>query len=59
MLSTGDGHRLWEEEEISIYRNHWLLGTVKRTAFELTLNSGQRGSDVIAMECSHIKDEII
>ena len=56
-LETGDGHRPWEEIEIKLYRKRWLLGTVERTAFELTLNTGQRGSDVIKMKRAHIGDD--
>jgi integrase len=56
-LETGDGHRPWEESEIKLYRKKWLLGTVERTAFELLLNTGQRGSDIIKMQRSHIGDD--
>ncbi|MCA1907987.1 MAG: tyrosine-type recombinase/integrase [Magnetospirillum sp.] len=53
-LKTGDGHRPWEEGEIAAFRAHWRLGTVERTAFEIGLNTGQRGEDIIAMERVHI-----
>jgi integrase len=56
-LETGEGHRPWEETEIKLYRKKWLLGTVERTAFELLLNTGQRGSDIIKMKRSHIGDD--
>ena len=59
LLDTGEGHRPWEEEEIVAYRNEWQLGTVERTAFELALNTGQRGGDCAAMERVHIKDGVI
>lgn len=49
MLRTGDGHEPWEEAEIEAYRAHWLLGSLERTAFEILLNTGQRGGDTIAM----------
>jgi integrase len=58
-LETGPGHRPWEEEEIARYRKQWLLGTVERTAFELALNTGQRGGDCATMQRSHIKDGVI
>jgi integrase len=55
-LKTGGGHRPWEEKEISKFRSQWPLGTVERTAFELALNTGQRGIDVVTMEHEHISD---
>ncbi|MBF0305162.1 MAG: tyrosine-type recombinase/integrase [Alphaproteobacteria bacterium] len=53
-LKTGEGHRPWEEGEIAAFRAYWSLGSVERTAFELGLNTGQRGEDIIAMERAHI-----
>ncbi len=53
-LKTGEGHRAWEEMEIEVFRERWPLGTVERTAFELALNTGQRGEDLTAMERAHI-----
>jgi hypothetical protein len=44
LLDTGEGHRAWDEDEISAFRAQWQLGTLQRTAFELALNTGQRGS---------------
>jgi integrase len=49
LLKTGDGHRPWEENEIAAFRARWPLGTRERVAFELLLNTGQRGGDVAAM----------
>lgn len=58
-LKTGAGHRPWEEAEIGAFRAHWPLGSVERTAFELALNTGQRGEDVVLMERIHFgKDGI-
>lgn len=48
-LRTGDGHRPWEEFEIHAFRDHWAPDTLQRVAFELLLNTGQRGGDVAAM----------
>lgn len=53
-LKTGAGHRPWEEGEIASFRARWPLGTVERTAFEIGLNTGQRGEDIIAMERGHV-----
>ena len=49
LLKTGDGHRPWEDVEIAAFRNTHRIGTRERTAFELLLNTGQRGQDVAAM----------
>ncbi len=53
-LREGPGHRPWEEFEIKAFRKCHKLGTLKRTAMELTLGSVQRGSDVILMQRQHI-----
>lgn len=58
-LQGGDGHRPWEEQEIELYRRRWALGTFERTAFELGINTGQRGQDLVKMERSHIKSGVI
>lgn len=55
-LKTGDGHRPWEETEIAAFRARWPLGTVERTAFELALNTGQRGEDIIRMSRAHVSE---
>lgn len=52
-LRTGDGHRPWEEHEISAFRARWGTDTRERVALELLLNSGQRGGDVIEMARPH------
>ncbi len=54
LLKTGDGHRPWEEHEIKTFRKFWKQGTLERTAFELGLNTGQRGQDLIAMARFHM-----
>jgi len=48
-LKTGDGHRPWEEYEIAAFRAKWSAETVERVAFEILLNTGQRGGDVAGM----------
>jgi hypothetical protein len=48
-LSTGEGHRPWEEVEIDAYRKHWPRGTLERVVFEAFLNTGQRGGDIAPM----------
>jgi integrase len=52
-LETGDGHRPWEESEIEAFRRRWPVDTVERVAFELALNTAQRGGDIIAMTRKH------
>ncbi|KAA5603724.1 tyrosine-type recombinase/integrase [Roseospira marina] len=54
-LKTNGGHRPWEESEISAFRAQWPLGSLERTAFELALNTGQRGGDIAAMARSDVK----
>jgi integrase len=52
-LETGDGHRPWEESEIAAFRRRWPIDTVERVAFELALNTAQRGGDVVGMTRKH------
>jgi integrase len=58
-LKGGDGHRPWEESEIAMFRARWPLGSFERTAFELGLNTGQRGQDLVKMERNHIENGVI
>lgn len=53
MLSTGPGHRPWEEFEVERFQKHWPAGALERVAFELMLNTGQRGQDVRLMARQH------
>lgn len=58
-LKTGEGHRPAEEDEIVQFRKRHRIGDLKRTAFELALNTGQRGQDVFAMRRNDIRDNEI
>ncbi|MCR9214792.1 MAG: tyrosine-type recombinase/integrase [Proteobacteria bacterium] len=49
-------HRPWEDYEIIAFRKYWKPDTTERVAFELALNTGQRGQDVIKMTRSDLKD---
>ena len=55
LLRTGDGHQPWEEWQIERFQRTWKLGTWERTAFELLLNTGQRGGDVAPMTLAHLR----
>jgi hypothetical protein len=48
-LKTGDGHRPWEEVEITLFRKHWAATTLERVLIETFLNTGQRGGDIAPM----------
>lgn len=56
---TGAGHRPWEEHEIAAFRFRRPLGTRERVAFELALNTGQRGRDLAAMVRQQYRDGVI
>lgn len=58
-LKTGEGHRPGEEAEVAQFRERHAPDTVKRVAFELALNTGQRGQDVVAMSRNDIRDNEI
>lgn len=49
-LRTGPGHEPWTDSQIASYRDRWPAGSWERTAFELLLNTGQRGGDVAGMK---------
>jgi integrase len=59
LLRTGDGHRPWEEWEIERFRSVWGVETDQRRAFELLLNTAQRGSDVAPMVRTHYRNGVI
>lgn len=48
-IHSTDGYRAWEDYEIKAFRDVWKAGTLERVAFELALNTGQRGGDIIKM----------
>jgi integrase len=52
----GEGYPTWGEDEIATFRQHHVLGTRARLAFELLLNTVQRRGDVIRMGPQHIKN---
>jgi integrase len=52
-------HHTWSDDEISTFERRWSLGTRERLAFSLLLFTGQRGSDVVKMRRSDIKNGAI
>jgi integrase len=54
LKSGSDGHRPFEETEISAFRDCWKNGALERACFELLINSGQRMSDIVNMIRSHV-----
>lgn len=50
------GFHTWTEEDISIYREHWPLGTKQRLAMELMLWTDQRKVDAIHLGRQHVKN---
>ncbi|MEA2753812.1 MAG: hypothetical protein QOJ54_101 [Aliidongia sp.] len=54
-LKIGAGHRPWEESELESFRAYWSADTEERLAFELLVNTGQRGGDVNAMLRTHYR----
>jgi len=55
-IHESEGHRPWEETEIEAFRKCWKIDTVERLAFEIALNTGQRGGDIIKMARGHFSD---
>lgn len=52
-IKEGDGHRPWEEYEIEAFRRRFPEPCFERAAFELLLNTAQRGGDVIELRRQH------
>jgi integrase/recombinase XerD len=50
------GHMTWLEPQITMYRQHYPLGTMARLAIELLLNIAARRDDVHALGYQHIRD---
>ncbi len=59
LKTSGRGHRAWEEGEIKKFRDHWPKESLQRVAFELLLNTGQRGGDVAAMTRGQYDGQVI
>lgn len=53
------GHIPWTEEEVSLFRSKYHLGSRERLAFELLLNTGLRRSDVCRVGAHHIKNNVL
>jgi len=49
-------YRAWTDDEIARYRRRHPLGSMARTALELSLGSVQRPSDVVKMGRQHLRD---
>lgn len=58
-LRTGPGHKPWEEWQIAAFRKRWKPDTLQRVAFELLLNTGQRGQDLPPMTRNHYRRGVI
>ena len=58
-LHTGPGHRPWEEWQIAAFRKRWKPDSLQRVAFELLLNTGQRGQDLPPMTRNHYRRGVI
>jgi integrase len=49
-------HHTWTEEEIAQFHAKWQRGTMRRTAFDLLLFTGQRSGDVRRMTWNDVRD---
>jgi integrase len=54
-----DRRHTWTDDEISLFEKRWPIGTRERLAFALLLFTGQRGSDVVKMRRSDIRNGMI
>jgi integrase len=52
-------YHTWTDDEISTFERRWPIGSRERLAFALLLFTGQRGSDVVKMRRSDIKNGVI
>lgn len=54
-IKTGDGHKPWPARAITTFREN--ADGLALLAFELALGTGQRASDLIRMEWSHVEGD--
>ena len=52
-------HHAWTDQELKQFEKQWPIGTRERLAFELLLQTGQRGGDVVAMRRSDLVEGAI
>jgi len=53
---SSTGFRMWEEDEIAQFEEHWPIGTRERLAFTLLLYTDQRRGDMLRMGRQHVKN---
>src|SRR5262245_20910631 len=51
-----DGFRVWDAEQMDLFREHWLPGTMQRLAFDLIYRTGAACADVVKLSRSDIID---
>ena len=51
-----DGYHTWTIDQIEMYRQHWVIGTLQRLCFELLFELGQRIGDVHALGPQHVRN---
>jgi len=44
-----EAHHTWTDDQIRQWWNFYPLGTIERTAFDLYIHTGQRGSDIVQL----------
>ena len=54
-----DGHHTWGQGEVEQFRDRHPIGSRQRLALEITLNLGQRRSDVVTIGRQHIRDGLV
>lgn len=54
-LKEGPGHRPWEEWQVERFRETFGSDRLERVAFELLLNTGQRGQSIPVMTRAHVR----
>ena len=54
-----DGHHTWSQAEVEQFRDRHPIGSRQRLALEITLNLGQRRSDVVRIGRQHIRDGLV
>jgi integrase len=52
-------HHTWTDEQLTVYEKRWPLGTRERLAFDILLYTAQRVGDVVRMQRSDIRNDVI
>jgi integrase len=57
-LKSGEGFKVWTEDEVAAYETHWPLATRQRVWMAVLLYTGLRRGDAVRIGRQHVRDGI-